>query len=439
MAPDTSTSEAPTAAPRRGRPFYGWYLVGASSGIQLLIGALSEQAFGGYAAALTRDFGWSRGALGGVFSVARVLTGLLGMPQGLLVDRLGPQVMMRAGLVLLALGLIAFSQINSLGMFYVTYSLIALGGGLAGFISVTVAVVNWFDRYRARAIGISFVGFAAGGLLAPLVILAITTDWRATALASGVAVLVIGLPLTMFIRHRPEEMGLHVDGISPEEALLRRERDAAESRRSTSTTTDFTAREAFRTRAFWMVASGHGSALMVVSAVQVHLFLHLTESLGYADGVAAVVLGVMTAAMVVGQVVGGFLGDRMSKRVVITVCMAGHASAMLLLASTVTPALVLLSAGIHGLSWGTRGPLMAALNADYFGRTSFGSIFGVSTMVVTIGLVTGPLVAGLLYDATGSYTPGFIVIACAAALGSGFFMLATRPDLPRRAAVEGEN
>ena len=182
-----------------------------------------------------------------------------------------------------------------------------------------------------------------------------------------------------------------------------------------------------------MVAGGHGAALVVVSAVLVHLFLHLTDSLGYSDGAAAAVIGLMTAFQVAGQVAGGYLGDRVSKRVIVGTCMWMHAAALLLVGLVGSPPAVIAFAILHGLAWGARAPLIAALDADYFGRTSYGAIFGLHSMIITLGLVAGPIIAGVLYDATGSYARGFTVVAAVAALGSIFFMLATRPALPARA------
>jgi len=89
--------------------------------------------------------------------------------------------------------------------------------------------------------------------------------------------------------------------------------------------------------------------------------------------------------------------------------------------------MVLLFAVLHGLSWGMRGPLMAAIRADYFGSGSFGMITGVSSMVIMFGMMLGPLVAGILADRTGSYVPGFSVLAACAAAGSVAFLLARRP------------
>ena len=110
--------------------------------------------------------------------------------------------------------------------------------------------------------------------------------------------------------------------------------------------------------------------------------------------------------------------------------MVGHAAALLLLAYATTYWMVVAFATLHGLAWGTRGPLMAAIRADYFGSGSFGMISGISSMVVMLGMIAGPLVAGILADRTGSYVMGFTVLAVLAALGSIFFLLARRPTPP---------
>jgi MFS family permease len=91
--------------------------------------------------------------------------------------------------------------------------------------------------------------------------------------------------------------------------------------------------------------------------------------------------------------------------------------------------MVLLFAVLHGTAWGMRGPLMSAIRADYFGSGSFGTITGISSMVLMVGMMGGPLVAGVLADQTGSYVPGFSVLAAVAAVGSVFFLLARRPRL----------
>jgi MFS family permease len=181
------------------------------------------------------------------------------------------------------------------------------------------------------------------------------------------------------------------------------------------------------TRAFWYLAIGHGTSLLVVSAVLVHMVVHVTERLGYSLHQASAVVALLTVTQAASQIGGGWLGDRFSKRRIAAICMLGHAVAMVMLALATAFWMVLIFAVLHGVAWGLRGPLMSAMRADYFGSRSFGTITGVSSMFVMIGMMAGPLVAGILADRTGSYVPGFSLLAAMAALGSIFFALARRP------------
>jgi MFS family permease len=82
---------------------------------------------------------------------------------------------------------------------------------------------------------------------------------------------------------------------------------------------------------------------------------------------------------------------------------------------------------LHGLAWGLRGPFMQAIRADYFGRRSIGIILGLSSLIISIGQIGGPLVAGMFADATGNYRIGFTVLAVIAGLGSMLFIFARKP------------
>lgn len=422
--------------PRPGRRlFYGWWIVGAGFGIEALIGALMFHAYGAYVVLLREEFGWSKTMLSAAFSMARAESGILGPVQGWLTDRFGPRALIRVGMVLFALGLVWFSQIQTPLGFFLSFFVIALGTSLGGFLPITVAIVNWFRRRRALALSLSSAGMAVGGLLTQVVALSLTrVGWRWTALASALVVLAAGLPIAQLVRHRPAPFGETPDG----EAAPPRE-PATPGGRRPPPAVDFTAREAMRVPAFWFIALGHGSALLVVSAVMVHLIVHVTERLGYSLRQGTSVVALMTVMQVAGQLGGGWAGDRFDKRVISTVCMLAHAVALLLLASASAFWMVLGFAVLHGLAWGIRGPLMSAIRADYFGSAAFGMITGVSSMIVMLGMMGGPLVAGVLADRTGSYTLGFTVLAGMAAVGSVFFLLARRPPPPapsraRRAA-----
>lgn len=416
----------------RDRVFYGWWIVGAGFGLEALIGGLLFHAYGAYVVVLQQEFGWSKTMLAAAFSMSRAESGLLGPVQGWLTDRFGPRALIQVGVVVFGVGFMLFSQIRSPVGFFATFFLIALGSSLAGYLPIGVAVVNWFRRRRALALGLSATGMAVGGLLAPLVASALARfGWRWTAFASGVLILLVGLPIAQVVRHRPEPYGLRPDGDPPAGGAGAGPVAGAPAGVELAAV-DFTAREALRTPAFWLVSLGHGSALLVVSAVLVHLIAHVTERLGYSLRQGATVVALLTVMQVIGQLAGGWAGDRFSKRAIVVTCMFGHAVALVLLAWAWTVWMVVAFAVLHGLAWGIRGPLMAAIRADYFGSASFGMITGASSMIVMFGMMGGPLIAGILADRTGSYRVGFAVLAALALLGSVFFVLARRPAPPRR-------
>src|SRR3989440_1614700 len=189
------------------RPFYGWYMVAAGSAMQFLQAGLMTQSFGAYVAVLQAERGWSKTALAGAAALQQMESAILGPVLGWFIDRFGPQGMIRVGIVVFGLGLMLLSQTDSLGAFYGCFLVIALGSSMCGFFPINVALINWFERWRARALSSLSLGFAMGGLFVPAVGWSLVHfGWRTTALASGVAALVLGMPLAMVIRRRPEDI-----------------------------------------------------------------------------------------------------------------------------------------------------------------------------------------------------------------------------------------
>ncbi|MCP3989301.1 MAG: MFS transporter [Actinomycetia bacterium] len=406
-------------------------MVGAGAAIQALHSGLMTQAFGNYAVLLQREFGWTRTLFSAAYSLTRAESGLLGPAQGWALDRFGTKAVMRVGVVVMAAGFIALSQIQNATQFIIAYLIMAVGMSLSGFLSITTATVRWFERRRARALALSGTGFAIGGIVTPVVVYCLRTfGWRWTAAVSGLLLFAIAMPLTFWFGDSPQSKGEHVDGIDPDTVQIARARAEGVS------DVHFTAREAMRTRAFWMISLGHASALLVVGAVIAHLSLYLTEEQGFTLQQASFVGGALPLLQFVGQLAGGILGDRVNKRLLASLAMLGHMGGLLLLTYATTRWMIWLFIPFHGFAWGLRGPLMQALRADYFGSTSFGQIMGASSMVVMFGMVGGPLIAGSLADATGTYRLGFTVLALMAGAGLIFFVLATPPSPPLRSVAD---
>jgi MFS family permease len=406
----------------QGFMFYGWYIVGAGAGLQMLSGLLWMQSYGAYVVLLQDEFGWSSAWVAGAFALTRIESGILGPLQGWLVDRFGPRAILRIGIVIFGFGFIMFSQVNDLLTFYLTFGLIALGASLGGFATVMVAIVNWFSRHRSKAVALSLMGYSVGGMSVPIVILCLESfGWRTTAMLSGLLVLIVGLPLAQLVRHKPETTGDAPDG------MVTVDEDGQPTVGGLSAGVDFTAKQAMRTSAFWLISIGHACSLLTVSTVMVHLVPHLTGGLNYTLSQAGLVVALMTGSQMIGQLSGGYLGDRVSKRLICVGCMVGHAAALFMVAHATSLAMVIGFAVLYGISWGTRGPMMVALRADYFGASSFGTIIGFSSLVAMLGMSSGPIIAGYLADLHGNYETGFTILAAGAFLGSFAFLFALPP------------
>jgi sugar phosphate permease len=351
---------------------------------------------------------------------------VLGPALGWIIDRFGPQGMIRIGIVTFGIGFMLLSQIESLAGFYGAFLVIALGASLCGFFPINVAIIHWFEKFRARALSALSLGLAIGGVFVPVVAWAMQTwGWRATAFGSGVLAILVGWPLARLFRRRPEDVGETIDGLPP--TVVQAGKHEPPDQRG------FTAREALRTSAFWLLSLGHAFSLLVVYAVSVHAITHMKEGLGYTLAQASLIITLMTASQVCGVLVGWWIGDKYEKRLLAAGCMLMHGAGLLMLTYATGTGMLIAFALLHGGAWGLRGPFMQAIRADYFGRRSIGMILGLSALIIVIGQIGGPIVAGIFADITGNYRMGFTVLAILAGIGSLFFLLAKRP-VPTAAA-----
>ena len=406
-----------------GKIFYGWWIVAACFGVQWLAALTWMHSYGAYALSIQEEFGWSMSLISLAFALTRLESGLLGPLQGWLVDRFGPRPILTIGTIIFGLGFFLFSQVNSVATYFISFILIALGSSLGGFATLMVSLVNWFEKHRSKAVAWSQIGFSTGGLCVPIVIIGLETlGWRTMAIISGCMVLFIAGPLVQLVRHRPEEIGEIPDGRGPAPAP-----DQADPAAQHVLRDSYTWRQAVRTPAFWLISAGHGLALFTVSSMLMHLIPHLTRSMGYSTIEAGYVFGAMTGVQLAGLFLGGYLGDRFNKRLLCALCMIAHGLGLLAVTYAENAWWLLAFVVLHGFAWGIRGPLMVGLRADYFGPRSFGTIMGISSLIVMIGMTGGPIISGVLYDLHGDYRIAFTAIAGLSMLGSLCFWAARPP------------
>ena len=380
------------------------------------------QGFGNLAVELRSQFGWSKTSFSAAFSATRTGSAILGPMIGMTIARFGTKTVMRAGSFFILIGFLGLSQINTQLEFFIAMAVAAFGTTFAGFITITSALVKWFERKRAQALSMQTMGFAIGGFAGPLLVVSFGLfGWRESIAGAGVLLFVAGWLAAGMIGADRDASTEPMDGIEAGESAGTRKKAEGVS------SVHYTARQAMRTRAFWMVSLGHGSALIVVSAVIAHIALYLTEDRGFSPQRAALIAGAIPAFQFIGTALGGYLGDRINKRIIVSIAMCMHAAGLLLV--TWVDGAIAIGAFVvmHGLAWGARGPLMQAIRADYFGSSNFAEIMGWSSMIIVFGMVAGPLIAGFFADSQGNYQTGFTVIALLALAGNIFWALASPP------------
>ena len=389
--------------------------------------------------ALESHFRWSRAQLAGAFSLAQLEGSIIGPLLGYLIDKLGPRKMVLIGFIITGLGFLLFSRTNNIVIFYLSYGIIMLGTAAGTWLPFMSVVNRWFVRKRGMAMAVAAEGSPLGGLaLVPLLGFALSPGsygWSVTAQWIGVVFLCLAWPMSRLIRERPEDYGVLPDGDPSDQAPPRTSKFA--ERASTRDQPQFTARQAIRTQAFWMITFGHAFSSMLFAALTVHLVPMLTDqglSLQMASNMFAVVMG----SAAVFQLVGGYIGDRTPIRFPTAFFSFVQAGGFLMAVLVHSIPTALLFAVIFGAGFGGRNPLTTAIRGEYFGRIAFATITGLSSAPMYVFMLAAPLFAAFMFDATKSYTVSFLVIGGLGMMSGVLFMLAKKPTaIPteRRAAT----
>ena len=368
--------------------------------------------------ALERQFGWSRTALSGAFSLARVEGAILGPVEGLLVDRVGTRKMVFIGYILMGLGFLWLGQVETLLAFYASFMLITLGSGLGGWLAIIAMVNNWFTRQRTFAMASAMSGIHFGGLLVPLLALGIEAfEFSGAATIIGIFLLIVVGPAAKAIRNHPEDMGLQPDGDSE---------NSSESVLTEDEEPDFTAAQALRTPAFWILTVMQVASSVAIVTLALHLVPKLTDMGMTLSGAGTVVL-TYTIVALPSQFLSGYFADRLPKTLMIAIFLAIQGIALTIIAFADTILLAYIFALLYGIGFGGRNPLTTAIRGEYFGRKAFATIMGISQFPMNIGMIGAPLFAGYMFDTTNSYVIPFSVFAILTFFGAFLMLFVKKP------------
>jgi sugar phosphate permease len=403
--------------------FYGWWIVGACFIIALYMSGVIFYGFTAIFEPISEEFGWSYTSISIAASIRGLEAGVLAPVVGILVDRWGPRRIIFIGVLLMGLGLILLSQVHSLFMFYVAFILMSLGISSCG-ISVTVtAVANWFHRRVGLASGIMISGYGSSGLLVPLVVRLVDTyDWRTAIIIMGIGMFIIGLPLSLLLRHKPEQYGYLPDGREGRGVTF-----DSSSVQLPAQEVNISARQAMKTRAFWLVVLAVMPQFIVVPAVITHVMPYLS-SIGLTRTMSGLVATAIPLLSISGRFGFGWLADKyVAKR------LSAFALAMLALGLVcfeyvslgwiwlLIPFLVLMGFGYGGIN-----TMVGVLLRGHFGRGNFGTIIGFAWGILMVGTMVGPPIAGWVFDQSGSYQGTWVTMAGAAFIGAVIMAMTPR-------------
>jgi len=393
--------------------FYGWWVVTACFLISFITGGFVFFGFTAVFEPIANEFGWSYAQVSFAASLRGLEIGLLAPLVGLVVDRWGPRKLIFGGAIIVGLGLILLSRTNSLAMFYGVFILIALGMSALSITVLYTAVVNWFRKRGVLATGIAGSGFAIAGLLVPIVtVLTDKYDWRTAMTIIGIFIWIIVLPLSLLVRHKPEQYGHLPDGELISTTVVNENISSMQE-----TNMDIITKK-IRTRSvFWHIALAQMCHMLVLAAVITHVMPYLT-SIGTSRSISSLVGGAVPLVSIVGRLGSGWIGNRLDKRQAISVFFALMALGMLCFGFLnngiwlIVPFIILYSS-----AWGGSTTITVALIREYFGRKSFGRIFGLMAGIATLGRISGAPLAGWVFDKWGTYGGIWFVFA-------GFYLAA---------------
>jgi len=392
---------------RSHKVFYGWWIVSASFFIALYVGGVVFYGFTAFFEPIADELGWSYTQISLAASLRGLEMGLLAPLIGIFVDRWGPRRLIFSGVIITAAGLILLSVTTSLGMFYGAFALIAIGMSGSTTTVLMTAVTNWFRRKIGIASGIAICGFGFSGLLVPVIVDLIDVyEWRMAIVILALGMLVIVLPLSLLFRHKPEQYGYSPDG--------QREPVAYDNSLNVTKAVEISVgvKEAIKSGTFWRLALSFTYHMMVISATFTHVMPYLS-SIGVARSLSSLVAAGIPLTSIGGRLGLGWLGDKIDRRVVATASFAVMGSGLLCFgyASAAGTRLLVAFLVLFGIGYGGANTLKPSLVREYFGRGSFGKIFGLMMGVGALGGIVGPTLAGWVYDNWGSYQSIWFVFA----------------------------
>jgi MFS family permease len=430
-----NTTTVIAAIPQK-RIFYGWIIVAVSFLCWVVADAFGFYTFGLFIGPIGKELGWSTVAITGALTIKSITAGLLGPIIGYIADKkYGAKILMSTGILAAASSIMLVSQMHSLWQFYLFYGILGALGmvGFGGLVTHTI-IAKWFIRMRGRAMAIASMGVSISGMIfIPLNQFLITNfGWRNALMICGFIILAVAfLPVVIFMKRRPEDMGLQPDGDMNDPL----EKDGRESQGTEIPPQDeysWSLKQALRTKTLYMLLIAFNVTGISISGVTIHFYPYIAEK-GIAPELGATAMTLFAFCCAIIKIPSGFLVERIPARFCIIAVYTGCATGLALLLSSKSTIFVFLFAVVYGIALGGLMVLREVLFADYYGREFLGTIRGVVMPLNLLAMAGGPFFAAWIHDVSGGYKIPYMIFFSTFVIGNFFMFLAKPPAPPNRA------
>lgn len=417
-----------TVSKERSKPklYYGWIIAVVVALAGFSNSAETFPVLSVFLKPMTEEFGWSRTTFTGAMTIGTLLGGAIAVGIGPLIDKIGPRWILVAGGFVMGGTFILMALIHTLWQYYALQAvsrMVAMGVmGLA----TNVILPKWFIAKRGRALAISSMGMRAGNTVTPLLaqFLVALGGWRMSLAVIGTMTVILSVvPAGIFMRRRPEDMGLLPDGALPGEAASQA---AGRKGKARGPEVSLTVKEVVRQPSFYFLVTAFALSFLYMASLNLHMIPYFTDQ-GISTQTAVTVVAVWSFTAGFGGLISGFLADKVSLRVLLPMGFTFVSISFIFLLFAHTPQVALAWGFYHGLLGGGLFLLQQVVFANYYGRNSLGAINGVVWPVQMVTNAIGPLAGSLAYDMLGSYTVIFMVFSGLALVSAICAFLAKPP------------
>ena len=352
------------------------------------------------------EFGWSRTLLSSCTSLAFLMMGVLAIFGGRLSDRYGPRRVLAVTGIIYGIGYALLSQASAPWHLFILFGLFISVGMSTHDVVTLSTIARWFPRKRGTMTGVVKVGTAVGQMAVPPIaaLLIVQFGWRTAVIMLGLSAGILLLIAALSMQNPPEQQA---SGTSVEREGL-----------------SFV--DARRTGKLWLLCAIQFLFFTALMTIPLHIVVHGMD-LGMSASVAAILLSTMGAASVVGRLtIGGFV-DRIGGKYAMVLCFVPLIASLCTLLFIDIYWMLFATIAVYGFAHGGLFTVVSPTIAEYFGLRAHGAIFGLVLFFGTIGGAVGPILAGWIFDVTGSYSLAFGTLAGLSILGLLLVLLLPKP------------